>query len=107
MRINKIHPSSLGKIQAIFFGIAGFFLGILLALIGNSILDDMLADFPEFSGLSIIIWIFGITIIPILFYIIGFFLGILESLIYNAVSKRIGGIKIETDESRIFISGVS
>lgn len=99
--IKKIHQKTLANIIGFIYGIIGFFVSIILAiLVGGNIISQ-----ASFSGSTIAVFFFHIAagiIFGVLTFIVtgafGWIVGYLMAAIYNFAAKKIGGLKIEIDE---------
>lgn len=89
MKITKIGAKSVAKILGAIYAILGFILGIFFAI-----------GAPFSTDLPGPAWMYGVgavVILPILYGIMGLVMGWLVAVVYNFVSKKLGGIEIETE----------
>ncbi|MFA6171699.1 MAG: hypothetical protein WCW77_05720 [Patescibacteria group bacterium] len=100
--IKKIHKTTLAKIIGAIYGTLGFFISIILAaLVGGNIVSR-----ADFTGSAITVLLFhiggGMLFGALTFFIagaIGWVIGYIIASIYNFAAKKIGGVKIEIEES--------
>lgn len=89
MKITKIKPKSLAKVVGAVYVVLGFVLGVFFA-VGT----------PFSNQVPSPAWMYGIgavIILPIVYGVMGLVLGWFIAVVYNAVSKKIGGVEIETE----------
>jgi len=99
--VKRIKNLSLAKITAAIYGLVGFFVAIIVAIMTmtNIIVRE------DFSGSVLLITLFnlGVGILiglatAVAMAIIGWIIGFLTSAFYNMFARRLGGIKIELEE---------
>lgn len=91
MRIKRVDPVSVAKVQGIYCASIALLLGAfwaLFAMIGLSTLGR------EGGILSLILGVGAIVIWPVGFGIAGFIGGLISALIYNLIASVAGGIEI-------------
>jgi len=89
MKITKIKPKSLAKVMGAVYVVIGLVLGIFFA-----------AGAPFSSDVPSPAWMYGmgaVIILPIVYGIMGLILGWFVAVVYNTVSKKFGGVEIETE----------
>lgn len=99
--IKKINKFSLAKIMALFSGLVGFIVGLVLAsaTVANIVLQK------DFGGSPLMVTLFNLgagillsLLAAIIIAILGFFLGFIIAGLYNWYAKNVGGIKIELED---------
>lgn len=90
--IKKIGVESAGKIFGLLYAVIGLIVGIIMSLIS-------LVTVPSegVGGVSAILGMSAIIIIPLIYGIIGFAGGAMVAFLYNLIADRIGGIEVETE----------
>ncbi len=89
--IKKMGVLSVAKIEAVLCAVAGFIVGIIIALVGTAMMGMM--QTPRAFGLYF--GVASIIILPIVYGILGFIVGAIVAFLYNIVAGAIGGIEIE------------
>lgn len=99
MVIKRIGVMSVGKIYGAMCAALGLLGGILIGAIGS-----LGAGLASSSGTSALPFAgFGIAaviVLPIVYGIIGFIAGMISAGLYNIFAGMVGGIEIETGDSR-------
>lgn len=100
--IKSINKSSLAKITALIYGLAGFFAALTVAVstMANIVMQK------DFSGSVILVTLFNIgaglllgVLSALITALIGWLIGYITAGIYNWFAKKVGGIKIELTET--------
>lgn len=100
--IKTINKNSLAKITALIYGLAGFFIALLVAIstMVNIILEQ------DFAGSVILVSLFNLgaglllgVLSSLITALIGYVLGYITAGIYNWFSGKAGGVKVELIEA--------
>ncbi len=91
-RIRRINPRSLAKTQALIFLAVGI-INAIFSILTIFTTNLRFPNAPSPIGFILV----SIILMPIFYTVMGFIFGLLEAGIYNIVSKRTGGIEIETE----------
>ena len=91
--ITRIRPSSIGKVLGAMYGILGFILGAIVAvlsMIGAAVEQDAATGTGAAMGGT-----FAILFLPLLYGGMGYVGGIITGFLYNFTAKKVGGIQFE------------
>lgn len=89
MEIKRIGPKSLAKQTGLLYAIFGLITGAFMSLF--AILGE------DGSGMGIVFGVGAIVCVPILYGVGGLVGGYVTAWVYNFLSRRVGGIEIETE----------
>ncbi|MDO8668569.1 MAG: hypothetical protein Q7K35_05825 [bacterium] len=99
--IKSINKKSLAKMMALIYGLVGFFMALVVAVLT---IINIIAR-KDFQGSVILVTSFNIgaglllgVLTALLTALIGWIIGYIMAGIYNRLAKRTGGIKIELVE---------
>ncbi len=103
IEINHVDPLMLGKVNAIFGFIMGLVMG-MLSLVSSGIISDYLQTLSG-TPVDLIEKTQQLGFVGLLFFLFlgivtGFISGALAAVVYNAVSKMVGGLKVEIEEEK-------
>lgn len=93
INITKINPLSLGKVVSIITGVIGLFFGAM------GILFAGLYTIAPIEIREIVPMMAAFLMIPVIYAVFGFIAGIIVAIIFNFISKYIGGLELEIEES--------
>ncbi|MEE9552962.1 MAG: hypothetical protein V3W18_01595 [candidate division Zixibacteria bacterium] len=104
MVLKRIGPFSLAKIMGIIYAVLGLLMGFIIS--GIALITISPGSALGKSAGSLVGSIFGvgaIIVMPILYGAGGFLGGFIMAVIYNWVSRWVGGIEINLEETSIEI----
>lgn len=99
--IKAINKNSLAKITALIYGLAGFFVALLVAIstMANIILEK------DFAGSVILVSLFNLgaglllgVLSALITALIGYILGYITAGVYNWFARKAGGVRVELIE---------
>lgn len=101
IEIKHINRKSLAKIAALFYGLVGFFVALITAIL--TIVNIIMQK--DFQGSVILVALFNIgvglllgVLTALLTALFGWIIGYIAAGIYNWFVKKVGGIKVELED---------
>ena len=98
--VKKIDIISTAKVYGVITAIAGFFVGLGIAVFGSMMsyaalmgAGTMAPQMSILGGLGAL----AIIVMPIMYGVLGFIIGAIGAFIYNLIADHVGGIQIELE----------
>jgi hypothetical protein len=97
--LRRIEPLSLAKISGLLYAIGGLIAGAFVSLFSlagaaSSAFGTSWINFGSAFGVAAII------LLPVLYGVMGFIGGLIGAAVFNLVVGWVGGLEIETDQTR-------
>jgi hypothetical protein len=90
--LKRVGPGSAFKLGMAVYGLIGFLIGVLFALL--SMLGAALAP-PEFGAFKVLFGIGAILFMPLCYGIIGGIFAAIGAAVYNLVARWVGGLEVD------------
>jgi len=95
MIVKRVGPMSCAKITGALYGIIGFVLGCILALV--SLVGGVASNKPEGAIFVLLFGAGAFVVLPIFYGGIGFLATLLMAALYNVMAGWVGGIEIQLE----------